>query len=990
MTEVSGIHWSSNSTCNSSRLLNGGPQGRVSYTIRSGSSRSQNVCVICITYKPPTMNNQKKSSRSTTSTIKTNSLRQNRKENTLQQKSNQLNKKPISIPNELHKDDKFNRSSRDTLLNKDKNISKDASATRRTFKTTKQQNFTIASPPISRKLEGTRTQKLKTIEARERTRTRTLKPEEIIIGENVPKIPDDLINTKINSVNFSSIPMQENMSNTSTSEELNNHDGDNIGDDYESEFESYESDFESDSSKHSANSPMISEPSNEINSRSTSSSSNTDTQFCFETEVEDIKFTCERKLDSGNYDIKMKQALMLNENLDLNYTLKQNINQPDSGLNSGLFDIAFNGEKFLLRRYADILDRVSFNTMHFDFFETRPVSYEYFVGNYGKSRRIQNHTQTETEVMLASTQTEPIYYKSCWVQNPPRFSKEILLSLEINHNGYAEEKLGVGQESFHIVNQIIIQDDSFNEFIRKLELKHDKHAIRHKFKHVTKSEMNKLRLFLQKSYIFVKTALNRNFSKTHKNHNKGTINLNNYASLSNCITLSAYMDSDHHDRLATIHECYGETGYHQYAVCIWNKRYFNQPECVLTCWENVVCSERVGQIYIGGTSHGTLCLWNIEKCDSEIMPFQITSPAVSTVTDCGGVIAIKSLDHTNRCKTHIMGQILTLFETGLLVTWTLSLRDQHMNFKDQENLNTVFYHANHLLFQQNFISLHKLSLRDARLQNPSHYFKMGYQNETIRVVSNKSKMAPCFPKVSFSNLFIYGNKAIISSHDQILIVNHLEQKITTILKSEYSIRNVMQHTAQKEYVFITSPQNMIKIKKIIAIDNKIRAKTIVQCNGIKQQSLHNSHKIKSSISIEKSCAIQNIVKSERQFFLGTSGHQDNSFHTLGSYSLKSPTTVDTSLGSSQIQFYHNKILSLKHLSYRDSSVFFLNQGNILGIVTENSVKLIDLKTKQKGFLNKYIKIDLANHRLIAASNKEILTACGKEIRLIDISSHSIL
>lgn len=441
---------------------------------------------------------------------------------------------------------------------------------------------------------------------RVRTQTRTLKPEEVTVLKYVApvsaKIPSDqrkapvsfeveVKSTKSIDVTSTKPPVEE------KSYERNN-ETDNE-DQYESEFESYESDFEcgsSSSSKHSDSDSTTSEP---ADSDQSSTLDNVKEEFT----EEENRPTIEQKLDSGHYEIQIKKVQPQIESVACSATSKSDDNQPDSGMNSGQYDGNCSVKLLLQHRYTDILNKITLNTMPFELYEEQPASHEHFLLNYSTNSGVLNYSQTESEAVSFESQTNDVFYRTCWSQYPPQFSKKTLISKDYNRS-YLEEKSGFGTDSCLDGSPRSKENDVFSKLISNLHSKS-----KHSSDHVQKRPLispDQLHRFLQRSCALVEMAINKKRKKSLPQSAVNSVNLKQINPLQNSVVSSVRCDLSSLHVFLTLHECQvlHQRERNEYSICIWDTRRFTEPQVVLSCWENVTCIEKVGPIVIAGTASG--------------------------------------------------------------------------------------------------------------------------------------------------------------------------------------------------------------------------------------------------------------------------------------------------------------------------------------------------------------------------------------------------
>nr|XP_029734053.1 uncharacterized protein LOC109428802 [Aedes albopictus] len=862
-------------------------------------------------------------------------------------------------------------------------------------------NVTVNSPPSSRKPTS---EEPKAPTPRDRTKTRTLKPEEVTVLKPIPRIPSDVSKEPPKAPVSFDIQFQNDKpsSSSSANQRIAHHVAEPEPDDddkYESEFESYESDFESGSSKKSSCTAASAKSSS--SSRS-SSSSVSESSSSSDEEHGKSQANNEQKLDSGNYEMKMKRLLTVNEKGNsLMAEPKQDDNQPDSGMNSGLFEnhSAPTSTKLLQKRYADILEKLSFNTMAFELYEDQPAPYELFLKNYGKTKDVQNYTQTETDTHSSDAQTERIHQKSAWVQYPPQFSLFCLNNMTANPDKYSEEKLGVGQENFYVEGSRTERNDEFSDFLTNLELNRQKHIRKNQSTNKSNFKLDELRSFLHRSLYAVEAVLIRNTENCDKSMNQ-RVDLKLEPTLANSTVTSANYDSKSRHILLTFHECDVEKSYHRYVISVWDTRNCIRPTAILSCWSIVVCTERIGPIILGGTTDGTLCLWDIANNNEEqAAPLQLI--AGSQLNDnnenChyGSIVAIRSSDQSAGGNSIASYQVITLYEAGILITWSISKVIHSADYDNNCDLNTVFHPGKFQLIQQNLMNLRTMMQRPMSTMNTRKSRVDNFQKGSLEdLLSSKNDTTDEFrgnELWSTTDMQIWRNKAILLLDQHILVINYLEQKCLLVLRNLDHALSLKEHPLMNGFMFTISSDNSVRILKIHKnINNLSPLNTLTEHNARQQYSQSTTKH--SPVLNNKSCAIQNIVKNERKLYHEASSHADGLLRPLSSHSSENQRIAQQRFDQrspDQVHMYHNQLFFLRQLDQRNPWMRFLSQGHILCVGTERNARFIDLKTGQQSCLSDYIDTthDAGNRRLLGTTDKQmIMTTDGQGIFLHDISS----
>lgn len=268
-------------------------------------------------------------------------------------------------------------------------------------------NVTVASPTLKRKeileelpISPTATEVQQ--KARNRTRTRTIDPEESvmqrILQQKNPK-PVAVVEAKPPVPTPSPIAFEISLG--AEKDEEN---------EYEDDFESYESDFESEPSEDQ-------DPSEEE----------------AEVKEEEPEATAanpreeERKLDSGNYDLPVSKDRPVLKEI-------QEMVEPKA------ISVAKRG---LSIRQMDAMKNFSPDAMTFHLFEQEPMRYDRFMRVFGHLSSCQVSVQTRfDDVCDEEMQTDEIETSTRWTQNPPDFSNRQVIPK--SSTIYKEEALGVG------------------------------------------------------------------------------------------------------------------------------------------------------------------------------------------------------------------------------------------------------------------------------------------------------------------------------------------------------------------------------------------------------------------------------------------------------------------------------------------------------------------------------------------------------------------
>ncbi|XP_055530823.1 uncharacterized protein LOC129721825 isoform X2 [Wyeomyia smithii] len=662
------------------------------------------------------------------------------------------------------------------------------------------QNVTIYSPPIKKKIptsiikHSTDTQL-----TRDRTRTRTLKQEEISMLKNTVNVSDRTVFIPKPSIVFH-IPLHEHAPRMvdSTLKTHSNSDGDaeNDSDQYESEFDSYESDTESPCRSSSSSSSKL--PSN-----CKFSSSDTDTSCSLTRTSEFCHYQEMQSHDSVRYNLTSQREQTTNDVLFGSIIQQQQVtNYLNSGINNDDIQIIHTNREQIHQRKIDIFNKITLNVMCFNLYEEQPVMYEFFVQFHGNVTGVQNHCQTEMVLQEKHTQTDDVYYKSCWSQHPPRYSINTLCNIIANHEACLEEKLSVKSNNYYVLCHSQQQNDMFSNFLQYLENQYTQCMVNQ-----TTIPENRLLSFLQNSLTVIERIHTGKLDVPKKISKK--IHSKQHKMLNQSSVITTFSDLNQNEMFFTLHD-YHKESILKHFICVWNKKHLVQPKSILTCWDIITCLERIGPIFIGGTINGTLCLWNEREYKTEKNPFQIISPDIAIkdkICHHGKVIAAKCVAQYISCKSRTFGQVLTLFERGTLITWSLVSITEAVDFIANTKLDITFNNAKFKLVQQFITNLFGVHT-NAKL--PKNDFAENFENSATE--RNATSAMIVFPLLTC--MLVHQNTALILCNGYILLHKILENRSLFLFNDNDIITHCIQQSKRDNFIITSSPYGAIQIHRI--------------------------------------------------------------------------------------------------------------------------------------------------------------------------------
>ncbi|KDR24443.1 WD repeat-containing protein 60 isoform X2 [Zootermopsis nevadensis] len=328
---------------------------------------------------------------------------------------------------------------------------------------------------------------------RDRTRTRTLSPQEVKVAKSYTeggtveseKLREDQKYLAENVAAISAAATEASGSQSLVQASSDKHrepQDDDGGCEYEDDFEDYESDFED-----SADSD-VSDEGADIGNYDSSSNGDSESELVELTPRQHPFGEEEKKLDSGNYDLaeqrrkgremqEIKMALgRENETLSAQERMKSHVVDArllptDEGYVEGKADdqkhfsttvtplnfINFaNARKRKQEKMANattkkrgekLLDMIQLDTVSFTLFELSPVPYEVYMKSYGCSNTLQAHVQTNEDNLSEEVQTDEIRYKNKWTQKPVSFQTKNVKSSVDEVTIFSQDHLGVGGDS---------------------------------------------------------------------------------------------------------------------------------------------------------------------------------------------------------------------------------------------------------------------------------------------------------------------------------------------------------------------------------------------------------------------------------------------------------------------------------------------------------------------------------------------------------------
>ncbi|GAB0097379.1 hypothetical protein DMENIID0001_130160 [Sergentomyia squamirostris] len=707
-------------------------------------------------------------------------------------------------------------------------------------------NVTVASPPSQRKAAEVGHL------PRDRTRTRTLDPDEIIVLKKPQeKIPTQSIEPSSGEssliepvkppiafeVNFPEEKKPKEEKKDSPDQEYA----------YEDDFESYESDFESENSSKQESSSE--DEKSESAEESTPASS---------PEIPQHSKDEEKKLDSGNYELQVQREKSPLDNIE---------EQIDSGVTFGediVPRLTIMKKTPKNSRGQELMKKISLDAMTFALFELKPIPYEYYMKVYGQSNTTQISTQTQSNEIDQDTQTDENVNENAWTQFPPTFSKEIFKS-SIG-SAYHEERIGVGRDSentlqpFNHLNQISSQHidyESLNQFLKRAAVS------------VASVIQKKIERKIVKSSSIPGSLGYLNISLDHE-------------AFEDYEVVKLFTDREIPNLLVTVHQLKEVTEGFAYKnlIGIWSVNNIKYPVRILTSWSDVSCvliHKSSAEVVISAFIDGSLAIWDSRESfhwnkEGDKMlgqaPSQLVVPKISeNLPEIGRIVKLKSLDCRSEYNFFVdfsPVQICSLHEEGILIIWSLL----HSSTKDP-TISTSHTFSAIQLIQNNLFDLrpHLMDEKSSKnhFERKLSYFESDLFNDSaLKELQDRDSIEEkteilCTDFVSSpEGYFVATNRPFL------LFFNKSPKRGSVV-------RITLEEVDCKNYATVLELCPIMENHLVIGYsDGSVRMKPIVmeaeEASGISIDEGKASEENEESNLSAKSCAIQNIVKNERKLY----------------------------------------------------------------------------------------------------------------------------
>lgn len=335
----------------------------------------------------------------------------------------------------------------------------------------------------------------------------------------------------------------------------------------------------------------------------------------------------------------------------------------------------------LNRRGAELLKKITLDTMNYVLYDCQPIPYDLFMQIYGRNNTAQVSIQTHNTRIDQDTQLDPVDLADVWTQHPPTFFTRHMFA-----NDFSAYKNGCSARSNHDETSTSPLTDCVKQ-LQKYTM-----PIRANVNEATHCEINYERLnrFLLSNEITISRLINdkNNNGPTQLNDSIIPDSLGYFAidlEMPEFEVLRIFASPALPGFLFTLHH---EIRGHLYLIGVWNLANAKKPFCLLSSWTAVLCMDihaSARDLVFAGlddglvsvicaqyfvflfsintllfVAHSSIAVWDyveakyrhpiltMDDTIKRFVPSQVVTPAVENsgvegVADIGHVIAIRSL-----------------------------------------------------------------------------------------------------------------------------------------------------------------------------------------------------------------------------------------------------------------------------------------------------------------------------------------------------------
>lgn len=252
------------------------------------------------------------------------------------------------------------------------------------------------------------------------------------------------------------------------------------------------------------------------------------------------------------------------------------------------------------------MKKINLDTMTFNLFELKPLSYDLYMKIYGHRNTSQSSSQTMGNMVDQDAQTDNKAKQSMWTQFPPSFVTNVISS-----ENYHNDRIECG-EGIDNVNTVQSNDECL--FENSLKIINRTNVLRDV--RLTKPiDYERLNFFLQKSAITVSTICDasvatQGLQKSDSSFSDGFFQISiNESKIFDDTTVYYIYSNPLIDNIVYLGHRQSSTSrrHDNSLVSLWNILDTNKPINVLSCWSLIICLEvhhHFQDVVIGGLTDG--------------------------------------------------------------------------------------------------------------------------------------------------------------------------------------------------------------------------------------------------------------------------------------------------------------------------------------------------------------------------------------------------
>lgn len=237
------------------------------------------------------------------------------------------------------------------------------------------------------------------------------------------------------------------------------------------------------------------------------------------------------------------------------------------------------------KRSADLMSKITLDTMCFALFELKPIPYEHYMKLFGHVNASQISTQTTNFATDQDSQTESKRKSTMWTQWPPELTVTSMQS-----PSYYDDRMGCGLENENETQVLLFAPMNIDLSLRRMQKLNASSNVSAN-SHLTVN-IERLSWFLQKSLATLALIFSSpNRPNTQQiSHKTGFIRLNwkEQLRLQHRSVNAIYSNCGQPDIVYTVH---GSADGQEWFIAKWNTTDPTNPLNILSSWSGIVCIE---------------------------------------------------------------------------------------------------------------------------------------------------------------------------------------------------------------------------------------------------------------------------------------------------------------------------------------------------------------------------------------------------------------